>query len=75
MPHVSVKLYAGQSDDAKQRLVEAVAAAVRATVGSSDASISVSVEDIEPAQWREVYHRDIAGNPHLKKAPGYPPPP
>lgn len=74
MPHVSVKLYAGQPEHKKQQLVDAIAAAVSSTLGSSDASISVAVEDIEPARWGEVYRSDIDGNPHLKKPPGYPPP-
>jgi 4-oxalocrotonate tautomerase len=75
MPHVIVKLYAGRSEAEKARLAEALAGAVRETLGSSDASISVAVEDVSPEEWAEqVYRPHILERPErLYRKPGYNP--
>lgn len=75
MPHVLVKLYAGRSDEDKARLADAVTRAVTSTLGSSEDSVSVSIEDVAPADWMEqVYQPDITGKPErLFKRPGYGP--
>jgi 4-oxalocrotonate tautomerase len=75
MPHVIVKLYAGRSDAEKARLAEALARTVIETLGSSEASLSVAVEDVAPADWPEqVYRADILDKPDsLYRKPGYDP--
>jgi 4-oxalocrotonate tautomerase len=75
MPHVIVKLYAGRSQDVKQKIAEAVAKAVMAETGNREESISVSIEDFAPADWMEkVYGPDIERGPgELLKRPGYGP--
>jgi 4-oxalocrotonate tautomerase len=75
MPHVAVKLYAGRSEADKQALADEITAAVRRTVGSSDDAVSVSIEDVAPADWSEkVYEPDILGQADkLYKKPGYGP--
>ncbi|UIJ45795.1 tautomerase family protein [Sphingomonas cannabina] len=72
MPHVTLKLQSGRSEADKKRLAEALAQAVTASIGSSADSISVSIEDVDPADWPEVYRREIVGRRELLfKAPGY----
>jgi 4-oxalocrotonate tautomerase len=72
MPHVTVKLYAGRSEQQKQKLADELAEAVTMAIGSSDSSISVAVVDIDPEEWlSSVYESEIKGNPHLYKLPGY----
>lgn len=73
MPHVIVKLYSGRSEQQKQRIADEVTAAIIAATGSAAASISVSIEDVDPADWAErVYKPEIAGRPdRLYKQPGY----
>lgn len=73
MPHVTVKMYAGRSEADKARLAEALAQAVKATMGSSDASISI--EDVPAADWAEhVYRPEILDKPQLLyRRPGYDP--
>ena len=75
MPHVIVKLYAGRSEEQKQRLAEEVTKAVMATLSCSDQSLSVGVEDVDPRDWTEkVYKPDIAAKPGtIYKTPGYGP--
>jgi 4-oxalocrotonate tautomerase len=75
MPHVNVRLYAGRSEEEKTRLAEAIGEALARTLGSSDRSISVAIEDIDPDHWMaEVYDPEIAGKAdRLYKKPGYGP--
>jgi 4-oxalocrotonate tautomerase len=75
MPHVIVKLYPGRSQQQKQALAEAVTRAVMETVGASEASVSVGIEEVPPADWVEqVWKPDIAARPQaLFKKPGYDP--
>jgi len=75
MPHVIVKLYPGRSQQQKQALAEAVTRAVMETIGASEASVSVGIEDVAPGEWvAQVWEPDIAGKPgQLFKKPGYDP--
>jgi len=76
MPHIVVKMYTGRTDADKARLAEALTRAMIDTLGSSEKSISVGIEDIEPENWgAQVYRPDIAGKlDTIFKAPGYAPP-
>jgi 4-oxalocrotonate tautomerase len=73
MPHVSVKLYPGRSEQQKQQLADDIAEAVKRTTGSGDASISASIEEVQPGEWMEkVYRPEITAKPAiLYKKPGY----
>ena len=75
MPHVIVKMYAGRSDEQKQRMAGDIAKAVMTALGSQESSISVAVEEFDPAVWAEaVYKPDILEKPAaLYKKPGYNP--
>jgi 4-oxalocrotonate tautomerase len=75
MPHVIVKLFAGRSEQDKTRLAEEVTNAVKSVLKSEDKSVSVSIEDIQPADWTDqVYKPDILDKPELVyKKPGYNP--
>lgn len=75
MPHVVVKLFSGRSEDMKQRLAGELTKAVMSAIGSSEDSISVSVIDVDPADWTEkVYKPEIVGKPEtIYKQPGYNP--
>jgi 4-oxalocrotonate tautomerase len=75
MPHVIVKLASGRSDHQKARIAEEVAKAVTAEAQCAEASISVSIEDVEAADWAEkVYKPDILGKwVNVYKKPGYNP--
>lgn len=73
MPHVIVKMFAGRSEADKKRLAEQITIAVVNSVGASESSISVAVEELDPSEWTEkVYDPDIAARPEiLYKKPGY----
>jgi 4-oxalocrotonate tautomerase len=75
MPHVIIKLQSGRSERQKAKLADAVTKAVMTGAGCAEEAVSVSIEDIEPADWVErVYKPDIIGKPDtLIKKPGYDP--
>ncbi|MEA1673245.1 tautomerase family protein [Nitrospirillum sp. BR 11163] len=75
MPHVIVKMYAGRSEAQKAKLAEELTRTLMIHMGSSEASVSVSIEDVEPHDWVDtVYKPDIVEKPAtLYKKPGYDP--
>jgi 4-oxalocrotonate tautomerase len=75
MPHVIVKLYAGRSDEQKQRIADEVTKTLMNAAGSSEGSVSVGIEDVEPSAWKAtVYEPDITAKADtIFKKPGYVP--
>jgi len=53
MPHVSVKLYPGRSEQQKAELAQAIVKDVSAILNCGDESVSVAIEDVTPADGRE----------------------
>jgi 4-oxalocrotonate tautomerase len=75
MPHVTVRMYAGRTEEDKLRLAGAIGQALMQTLGSSERSISVAIEDVAPDDWMaEVYEPEITAKAdRLYKRPGYGP--
>ncbi|WP_223645967.1 tautomerase family protein [Corallococcus sp. EGB] len=75
MPHISVKLYPGKSEQQKTQLAERIVKDVMEALGSPEGSISVAIEEVSPADWPEaVYRPEIASQwDRLYKKPGYNP--
>jgi len=75
MPHISIKLYPGRSEQQKVRLAEQIVKDVISLLESSEDSISVAIEQINPEDWVEkVYKPEILNNPEkLYKKPDYNP--
>jgi 4-oxalocrotonate tautomerase len=73
MPHVSVKLWPGRSEEEKKRLAKAISDDVVRITGCSPASVSVSIEDVPSDQWKErVYDPEVRDKAELLyKKPGY----
>lgn len=73
MPHVSVKLWPGRSEEEKQQLADAIVADVVRSTGSSESSVSVSIEEVPSGDWKdEVYDPEIRDKGDtLYKKPGY----
>jgi 4-oxalocrotonate tautomerase len=57
MPHVSVKLYPGSSEEQKKRLARAIVEDVMAATGSGEESISVVIEELSPSEWKEKVYK------------------
>ena len=75
MPHVIVKLWPGKSEEQKRELAQSIARDLMATLKSSDASISVAIEEVRREDWLDdVYRPDIEPRlDRLYKKPGYGP--
>ena len=73
MPHIVVKLWPGRSEEQKQALAHRVTEAVMETMDASEASVSVAMEEISPAEWPQaVYKPEIHDQwEALYKKPGY----
>ena len=73
MPHVAVELYPGRSEQQKEELARAITEAVMRILGSSEASVSVAMEEIDPSDWAERVYRPqiVEGGGTLYKKPGY----
>jgi 4-oxalocrotonate tautomerase len=73
MPHVIVKLWPGKSEGQKTELSKRITNDVMNVLNYGEESVSVSIEEIKPDEWKEkVYEPDIincAGK--LYKKPGY----
>jgi 4-oxalocrotonate tautomerase len=75
MPHIIVKLHPGRSEDQKKQLTEEIAKDVVTILKCEDKVVSISFEEVDPAQWAEkVYRPDILDKKDLLyKEPGYNP--
>lgn len=75
MPHVIVKMYPGRCEQQKAELTAAIVKDVTAIAGVGNDAVSVSIEEIAPANWGDqVYKPDILnGTGTLYKKPGYRP--
>ena len=75
MPHVSLKLYPGRSEQEKIALTEQLVKAVMTLANCAERSVSVAIEEVSPAEWPErVYRPEILENPEkLYRKPGYNP--
>lgn len=75
MPHAVIKMYPGKTEAQKQALAAEITAAIAKVIGSADAAISVSIEDVQPEDWTAtVYLPEIVEkSATLYKKPGYDP--
>ena len=53
MPHVSVKLWPGRSEQTKQQLADAIVEDVVNIIGCGEESVSVAIEEVDPKDWKE----------------------
>lgn len=76
MPHVSIKLYPGRSEEQKNRLTEQIVKDVMSIANCKEESVSVAIEEVPPAEWTEkVYKPEILPAwEKLYKKPGSRPP-
>ena len=73
MPHVAIKLFPGKTEEQKVELTEAIRQSMLSIFKSTDQSISIAYEEVDPKDWLEtVYKPEIeAKADKLYKKPGY----
>ncbi len=74
MPHISVKMIEGRSDEQKKALAEALEKALSETLGCSTQWVTVSIEDYNGVQWQKVFEEEVTNkSDKLFKKPQYDP--
>lgn len=59
MPHISIKMLKGRTDEQKKMAADKVAEALYEAIGCSKDHISVTVEDYTPEEWQDVFATDV----------------
>ena len=75
MPHVSIKMYPGRTEEQKKKLSDEIVKDVVTITKCNARSVTVSIEEVEEEEWAEkVYQPDILNKKdYLYKEPGYNP--
>lgn len=75
MPHITVKMFPGKTQDQKNLLTERILEAFKEVTGHSESALSVAIEEVTPELWMDtVYEKEIAPKmDQLYKKPGYGP--
>ncbi len=73
MPHITIKMLKGRTEEQKKAAAEKLAAALTEAIGCNQTHVSVSVEDFTPEEWQEQYRIEVAENQNLVLKPDYDP--
>lgn len=72
MPHIIVKCYKGRTPEELEAIARKIADAATAAFAAKPGSVSVSIKEVEPAEWKAVYSNEIYGpDASLIVEPGY----
>ena len=63
MPHISIKMIEGRTEEQKKKAAEAVKNALAEALGMSDYYITATVEDFTPQEWQTVFKEEITDKP------------
>ena len=64
MPHITIKMLKGRTDEQKKQAADKVAAALVDAIGCNPEHISVAVEDFTPVEWQDEFRNHIYKEPH-----------
>lgn len=73
MPHITIKMLKGRTDEQKTLAGIKVADALAEAIGCDPTHISVSVEDFTPLEWQDVFKKDVTENDRIVLQPDYDP--
>ena len=75
MPHITLKMYQGRTEEQKKNVTKALTEALQSALGCSEEHVSISIYDYDPKEWGEkVFYPEImADEKHLYKKPEYKP--
>ena len=69
MPHISIKMVKGRTEEQKDAMATAAKEAVMKSVGVGDAYVSVSIEDFTPQEWQDIFKAEITDKPQALRIP------
>lgn len=73
MPHITIKMLKGRTDEQKTKAAQQVADALVEAIGCSADHVSVAVEDYTPQEWQDVFRKEVTESDHIFKEPHYDP--
>lgn len=73
MPHISVKMVAGRTEEQKKALAKALEKTITETLGCENMWVSISIDDYSTVEWQDVFKTEIKDNKSLFKKPEYDP--
>ena len=73
MPHITIKMLKGRTDDQKKLAADKVAATLADAIGCNPEHISVAVEDFTPVEWQDEFRKEVTESKHIYKEPHYDP--
>ncbi|PWM51284.1 MAG: 4-oxalocrotonate tautomerase [Bacillota bacterium] len=70
MPHISVKMLEGRSEEQKKKLSQALVKALTKELGCSEHYVTCTIEDFNAKEWQDVFKEEITDKPEkvYKKA-------
>jgi len=73
MPHVTVKMYPGCTQEQKNKLAQEITNAIMTITQKPEDAISIAIEEVKESEWMDkVYKTEISPNmENLYKKPGY----
>ena len=74
MPHISVKMLEGRSEEQKDRLAEALKETLVDVLHTEEKYVSVAIEDFTAEEWQDIFKEEITDKPDaMKIKPSYDP--
>ncbi len=74
MPHISIKMLKGRTEEQKVKAAEAVTKALAEALGIGDFYITATIEDFTAEEWQDVFKEEITDKPDkVYKKPNYDP--
>ena len=63
MPHISVKMLKGRSEEQKKKLAAALVKTLTQELHCSEHYVTCTVEDFNAQEWQDVFRCDVAEKP------------
>lgn len=75
MPHISIKMLEGRTEEQKQKLAKDLVEVLSRDLGADKHWITCTVEDFDAQEWQDVFKTEIADKPKavVYKSPEYDP--
>lgn len=71
MPHITIQMYPGRSDELKKEVAEALRDAAAKALNRGKEHFSVSVEDVPQADWKAKVYDRVRTDANTVIQPGY----
>ncbi|MCR5762069.1 MAG: tautomerase family protein [Treponema sp.] len=71
MPHITVQMYPGRSEELKKKLAEALLETASKTLEREKEHFSVSIEDVSQDEWKQTVYDKIISDKNTIIKPGY----